>query len=89
VEPAPVPTTGEVNIAKPTAKREPQAVTSVTGDATVAAPQLTLSQLEKLYVLDTLKKTNGNKTKAAELLGVSLKTIYNKLASYATIEERA
>jgi DNA-binding NtrC family response regulator len=60
---------------------------SATGTSSVVAttaptPILTLAQLEKLYILDMLKKTGNNKTKTAELLGVSLKTIYNKLASY-------
>jgi DNA-binding NtrC family response regulator len=30
----------------------------------------------------TLKKCGGNKTRAAALLGVSLKTLYNRLNAY-------
>ena len=30
----------------------------------------------------TLKQHNGSKTKAAEALGISLKTLYNRLAEY-------
>ena len=94
-EAPPVLVTGEVNISKPTAKREvpkpppkPQveAAPVVVADSAPSVPQLTLAELEKLYILDTLAKTGGNKTKAAEILGVSLKTIYNKLASYVTAE---
>ena len=51
-------------------------------------PLLTLAQLEKLYILDILQKSGNNKTKAAEILGVSLKTIYNKLASYEAKEAK-
>jgi DNA-binding NtrC family response regulator len=51
-------------------------------------PLLTLAQLEKLYILDILNKSGNNKTKAAEILGVSLKTIYNKLASYEAKETK-
>jgi DNA-binding NtrC family response regulator len=85
----PVLVTGEVNIAKPTPKREvappapkPKVEVVPAVEAAPTVPQLTLAELEKLYILDTLTKAGGNKTKAADILGVSLKTIYNKLASY-------
>jgi DNA-binding NtrC family response regulator len=88
-EAPPVLVTGEVNIAKPTPKREaappvpkPKVEVAPAVEAAPTVPQLTLAELEKLYILDTLTKTGGNKTKAADILGVSLKTIYNKLASY-------
>jgi DNA-binding protein Fis len=32
--------------------------------------------------LRTLKQTGGNKTRAAEILGISLKTLHNKLHKY-------
>ena len=82
---APAPT---VNVVKAVDKVEvkPAPVVETTTNTEVAAPQqapiLTLAQLEKLYILDILKRTGNNKTRAAEMLGVSLKTIYNKLASY-------
>ncbi len=40
----------------------------------------------KYLILKTLEKFNGNKTKAAEALGVSARTIRNKLAEYQTQE---
>jgi DNA-binding NtrC family response regulator len=32
--------------------------------------------------MKTLERTNQNKTRAAEILGISLKTLHNKLARY-------
>ena len=52
-----------------------------TADPLVGA--LSLYQVEKLYINNVLTAANNNKTKAAKVLGVSLKTLYNKLARYA------
>lgn len=38
--------------------------------------------MEKQIIEDTLKETGGNKTKAAEKLGISRKTLFNKMAAY-------
>ncbi|MCB0325543.1 MAG: sigma-54-dependent Fis family transcriptional regulator, partial [Bdellovibrionales bacterium] len=43
---------------------------------------LTLEMLERKALLDTLKHTQGNKAEAAKLLGISTKSVYNKLARY-------
>ncbi|MCP2518925.1 sigma 54-interacting transcriptional regulator [Candidatus Aminicenantes bacterium AC-708-M15] len=40
---------------------------------------LTLKQMEDLYISYILKLTNGNKSKAAKILGISRKTLYQKL----------
>jgi DNA-binding NtrC family response regulator len=37
---------------------------------------------ERELIRQTLTATNGNKTRAAELLGISLKTLHNKLKEY-------
>jgi DNA-binding NtrC family response regulator len=42
----------------------------------------TLKTLEQLYINLVLEKTNGNKAETAKILGLSVKTIYNKLDSY-------
>ncbi len=47
---------------------------------------ITLQEGEKYLILKTLEKFNGNKTKAAEILNVTPRTIRNKLAEYE-IEE--
>ena len=43
---------------------------------------VTLSGLEKQHIINTLSKMNGNKTRVAETLGISIKTLYNNLKSY-------
>jgi two-component system response regulator FlrC len=44
-----------------------------------------LKNMEKELILQTLKGVNGNKTKAAKILGVSVRTIRNKLNEYGKI----
>ncbi len=41
-----------------------------------------LEEVERLMIQRTLVKTKGNKTRAAELLGISLKTLHNKINLY-------
>lgn len=45
-----------------------------------------LSEVEKAYVLLTLKKTGNNKKQAAEILGISIRTLHNRLAEFAAEE---
>jgi DNA-binding NtrC family response regulator len=42
-------------------------------------PGTTVDEAERRLIDITLEHTNGNKTRAAELLGISLKTLHNKL----------
>ncbi|MGB9254527.1 MAG: sigma-54 dependent transcriptional regulator, partial [Candidatus Korobacteraceae bacterium] len=44
----------------------------------------TVDEAERLLILKTLEATNNNKTRAAEILGISLKTLHNKLKEYST-----
>ena len=46
---------------------------------TASAPARTLSEIEMEHVLRVLEKHGGNKATAAAELGISLKTMYNKL----------
>jgi DNA-binding NtrC family response regulator len=42
----------------------------------------TVEDAEKQLILKTLESTHNNKTRAAEILGISLKTLHNKLKEY-------
>jgi DNA-binding NtrC family response regulator len=58
---------------------------------TVAAPtgSKTLRDLEMEHILRTLEKNNRNKPTTAQELGISLKTLYNKLNAYEEQQRRA
>lgn len=43
----------------------------------------TVEEAERQLIFKTLESTNNNKTRAAEILGISLKTLHNKLKEYA------
>jgi DNA-binding NtrC family response regulator len=42
----------------------------------------TVDAMERELILQTLNATGNNKTRAADLLGISLKTLHNKLKEY-------
>ncbi|MDR2337894.1 MAG: sigma-54 dependent transcriptional regulator [Deltaproteobacteria bacterium] len=43
---------------------------------------LSVAEAEKMLINETLKFTDNNKTKAAEMLGISIRTLRNKLQEY-------
>ena len=59
-------------------------VSSSEGDGIRLEVGTTVEQAEKMLLLKTLAATNNNKTKAAEILGISLKTLHNKLKEYGS-----
>jgi len=42
----------------------------------------TIEQVEKALIYATLDEVDGNKTMAADMLGISTKTLYNRLHAY-------
>ena len=44
--------------------------------------RLTLGELERAYIVETLRLTGGNKSRAAELLGCDRRTLHRKLDEY-------
>jgi DNA-binding NtrC family response regulator len=44
----------------------------------------TVEEAERQLIMKTLEATNNNKTRAAEILGISLKTLHNKLKEYGS-----
>lgn len=48
-----------------------------------------LPDAERAIILDTLERTGGNKTAAARILGIGLRTLYRKLESYEDTSPRS
>ena len=55
-------------------------------EETLAMP---LAEVEKRHIQRVLASTGGNKTRAARILGIDTKTLYNKLKSYKSSEDLA
>lgn len=48
----------------------------------IAAPGRSVAEMERALILETLVRTAGNRTHAAEMLGISLRALRNKLRDY-------
>ncbi|MGC9223974.1 MAG: sigma-54-dependent transcriptional regulator [Terracidiphilus sp.] len=57
------------------------------GNTVIVRVGSTVDEAELLLILRTLEATGQNKTRAAEILGVSLKTLHNKLKEYGRERE--
>ncbi len=52
-------------------------------DKNIGIPaETSLADTERLLIVDALKKNNGNRTKAAEALGISRRTLHRKINEY-------
>ena len=61
-------------------RRPPRAAPRPRRPASVTlTPGMTVDEAEQKLILATLDAAGGNKTRAAEMLGISLKTLHNKL----------
>src|SRR4029079_12009052 len=49
-------------------------------------PGSPLQEMEEAYIRLTLKYANNNRMRAAEILGISLRTLYKRLADFAKAE---
>ncbi len=52
-------------------------------------PTITLYELERRYIIKALNYFDSNKTQAANALGITIKTLYNKLHEYGEFEKYA
>jgi DNA-binding NtrC family response regulator len=75
-----------VDVAQP-APAVPQPVAADAPDAIQFQIGTTVEEAEKGLILRTLEHTRNNKTRAAEILGISLKTLHNKLKEYGAGKE--
>jgi DNA-binding NtrC family response regulator len=55
------------------------ATLSAPANGVTIAPGMTVDEAEQKLIVATLDSAGGNKTRAAEMLGISLKTLHNKL----------
>ncbi|HET7040949.1 MAG TPA: helix-turn-helix domain-containing protein, partial [Gemmatimonadales bacterium] len=56
---------------------------SLVADRVAASP--TLEAIERAYIMWVLQAEGGNKTRAAEVLGIDPSTLYRKLSRYETL----
>jgi len=67
---------------------ESRPVPAAEGVVTVK-PGTTIADAERMLIFATLRQFGGDKTRAAEALGISLKTLYNRLHAYEKDERSA
>ena len=74
------PPAAAVALGAPAASSSPHAPQPAKGTGgVVVGPGTTVDEAERQLIHLTLEHTGGNKTRAAEMLGMSLKTLHNKL----------
>jgi DNA-binding NtrC family response regulator len=87
-----VPISAELMGLTPPAPVAPAPVATAIQDSAVPisnAEVVPLHELEKRAIFEALERTNGNRTQAAELLQISIRTLRNKLAEYRGEGEEA
>ena len=73
---------GELNLSEQDMPTLRDATGANTSDEIRVAIGATLDEIERTFILATLKHFQGDKRRAADVLGCSLKTLYNKLHAY-------
>jgi len=70
---------GEIEASLDRARRR---LTAQGGGASATDEPANLADIERKTILETLKRHDGNRTATAEELGISRRTLYNKLTEY-------
>ena len=65
---------------------EQSSTSSELSDSQAVPAGVPLEELEKAAILSTLQQNAGNKTDTAQQLGISVKTLYNKLEKYQQVD---
>jgi DNA-binding NtrC family response regulator len=76
---------GELNLSDaemPTVRHSQEGGGTTDGENVQMPIGATLDQIERTFILATLKHFEGDKRRTADVLGCSLKTLYNKLHAY-------
>ncbi len=60
----------------------PEGDVETTKEAGPLSPGMTVSEAERLLIMKTLEFTGQNRTRAAEMLGIIIRTLRNKLNEY-------
>jgi len=58
---------------------------SVPNTLSIPKEGLSLDEIERNYILAALESANGNKTKAAEMLGITRRSIYSKMKTHGLV----
>lgn len=65
------------------AEETPRSVHTDTGGMQFIRSGLTVHEVEKALIMETLKACQNNRTQAAKMLGISIRTLRNKLSEYS------
>ena len=68
---------------------ELQPVAELAPQAPPLSPGMTVDEAERLLIMKTMEFTGQNRTRAAEMLGISIRTLRNKLSEYRGQEHEA
>jgi DNA-binding NtrC family response regulator len=81
MDPGSVPTEQPVAQAPSSQGSSPQSAieSEETVDSIRVRPGATMEEIEEMYINLVLQRTNNNKTKAADILGISVRTLHNRL----------
>ena len=71
--------------AEGSARKDAAANAAAPGEALSVPLSMKLDDVEQRFILAVYEKAMGNKTLAAKMLGIGLKTLYRKLVKYGTI----
>lgn len=68
--------------AQPAGENVPSPLSGASMEGLMDGGVLPLSEMERIMIMRGLEQTSGNRTQAAELLGISVRTLRNKLNDY-------